>query len=410
MTERRTRALIKSEPVKFHQKEMKIITPHSILTLLLLLLFSVGPIRGEASAWTKHVVMEKGRNNTAVAADYNGDGKIDVIASYPGKISLFLAPNWEEVILHRFPKINATCIHSETFDIDGDGDADWAGSEAFGKPFWLENPGVEESGAATGAWAARIIDHEIRGIHCILKADVDSDGKLDLIINNFEPDGPLGDSIAWFRTPKKLKQADRWERYVFADRTARGGSHYFGFGDIDGDGLGEIAVGAKGAPFEDGNWYAYWKNPGAEKVKGPWEKVVISKGQLAATNILPGDLNGDGKVDFLASRGHSAGVLWFEAPDWTLHEIDPEMKSPHSLVLNDLDGDGDLDGATCGYESQRVAWYENDGKGAFTIHVLDDAQESYDLRSVDMDGDGDLDLLNAGRGTGNVAWYENPSK
>jgi hypothetical protein len=55
-------------------------------------------------------------------------------------------------------------------------------------------------------------------------------------------------------------------------------------------------------------------------------------------------------------------------------------------------------------------WYENDGKGNFTLHTLDDKQQSYDLRSVDMDGDGDLDLLNAGRGTNNVVWYENPAK
>jgi hypothetical protein len=354
-------------------------------------------------AWEKIVVMEKGQNVSAVGADYNGDGRIDVITSYGGRVSLFLAPDWTEVVLHRLPKLNATCIHSETMDIDGDGDMDWIGSEAHGKPFWLENPGD-----GSGAWAARIIDHDIRGIHCLLKADVDNDGKDDLIINNFEPEGILADSIAWFRVPPQPHKAERWERHLFADKDARGGSHYFGFGDIDGDGWGEIAVGAKGAPFEDGNWFAYWKNPGAEAVTKPWKKNLLAANQLAATNILPGDLNGDGKVDFLASRGHSRGVIWLEAPGWKIREIDPEMKSPHSLVLADLNGDGHLDGAACGYESKVVAWYGNDGKGNFTRHVLDANQESYDLRAIDMDGDGDLDLLNAGRASANVVWYRNP--
>ena len=80
------------------------------------------------------------------------------------------------------------------------------------------------------------------------------------------------------------------------------------------------------------------------------------------------------------------------------------------LGLIDFDQDGDLDVASCGYESKLLRWYENDGKGNFKIHTLDDDQESYDLRTVDMDGDGDMDLLNAGRGSKNVAWYENPLK
>ncbi|MEM7697462.1 MAG: VCBS repeat-containing protein [Verrucomicrobiota bacterium] len=355
--------------------------------------------------WEKHTVMSAGANTTAVASDYTGDGLQDVITSYLGRVSLFIAPDWDEVVLHRFGDQKSRCIHSTSFDVDDDGDPDWIGSLAHDAPFWLENPG-----ATDGAWAARIVDPDIRGIHCILEADVDNDGRLDVIINNFLPEGMLGDSCAWFSRPKNVRKANQWDRHVFADKSARGGSHYFGFGDVDGDGWGEIAVGAKGAPFEDGNWFAYWKNPGKQMVRGAWDKVVLAENQLAATNILPGDLNGDGVTDFLASRGHSAGVIWFEGPSWTIHEIDLDMKSPHSLVLADLDGDGDLDGATCGYESERVAWYENDSLGDFTIHILDEAQQSYDLRAVDMDGDGDLDLLNAGRATGNVVWYQNPAQ
>ncbi len=368
-----------------------------------IVVFAAGILTANSSEWKKHVIAERGRTSTAVAADFDGDGDVDVISGFPGGVSLFLAPEWDEVILHRFANFKGSLIHSEVLDVDGDGDMDWAGSEPWNKPFWMENPGD-----GTGAWAARIIDHDIRGIHCVLKADVDRDGKDDLIINNFGPDGPLGDSVAWFKIPKKPASADQWERHLFADKDARGGSHYFGFGDIDGDGWGEIAIGAKGGSFEDGNWYAYWKNPGKEKVGGPWEKVIIAEEQLAATNILPGDLNGDGVMDFLASRGHSAGVLWFEGPDWEVHEIDEQMKCPHSLVLFDFDEDGDLDGASCGYESKRVALYQNDGNGGFETLLIDENQESYDLRSVDMDGDGDQDLLNAGRASANVVWFENP--
>lgn len=382
-----------------------------IFCLTAALLTSLTSIQSQAVdvEWKKHIVCEdKGRViTTATAADYTGDGKVDVITSYSGRVSLFSAPDWKETRLHSLPNIKVHCIHSETFDIDDDGDIDWVGSLATGKPFWLENPGKAADEAA-GEWTARVIDHDIRGIHCLLKADVDQDGSLDVIINNFQPEGPLTNSIVWLSIPEAVKEAPHWQRHVFADGDAAGGSHYFGFGDLDGDGWGEIAVGAKGKPFESGNWFAYWKNPAAEKVRTPWKRVTVATDEAGATNILPGDLNADGKPDLLASNGHGTGVHWFEAPDWKRHKIDGEMLSPHSLALADLDNDGDLDAASCGFESKRLSIYLNDGKGEFFRNDLDTDQQSYDLRTVDMDGDGDLDLLNAGRSTRNVAWYENP--
>ena len=361
-----------------------------------------------AQSWVKHEVVHKGHCNTAVALDANGDGVQDVVASFQGKVSLMIAPKWTtEVVLYRFPN-GGSCIHSAVIDADSDGDLDWVGTLANAHPFWLENPGSQE--AVLGAWTPRVVDPEITGIHCILASDINNDGRQDLIINNFEPNKGIGDSIAWFEIPKNPKKAHRWIRHVFADGDARGGSHYMGAGDINGDGWKEIAVGAKGRPFADGNWFAFWTNPGPTAITRPWKKTLLAENQLAATNILPADVNGDGKLDWVATRGHSAGVLWFENPNWKIREIDPEIKQPHSLTVADHDQDGDVDLASCGYESEWMRWYENDGRGTFTVHTLDEAQQSYDLRSVDMDGDGDLDLLNAGRGSNNVAWYENRVK
>ena len=381
------------------------------LLLFVVLAYCAGSIFAQESAetavWKKHVVMDAGHCNTATALDANGDRQLDVIASFNGKVSLFLAPQWREVVLHQFFGGKGHCIHSAVIDADGDGDMDWAGTLAHDHPFWLENPGADD--AQKGAWTPRVIDPEITGIHCILRSDINNDGKDDLVINNFEPEKGIGDSMAWFSRPKNPHRAKQWTRNVFADRDARGGSHYMGAGDIDGDRWKEIAVGAKGGPFADGSWFAFWKNPGATGVTGAWKKIILAENHVGATNIVPADVNGDDKVDWVASRGHGIGVLWFENPSWKMHDIDTTIQYPHSLTVADHDQDGDIDVATCGYGSERLMWYENDGKGTFKLHTLDSNQQSYDLRSVDMDGDGDQDLLNAGRGTKNVAWYENPN-
>ncbi|MEM1441642.1 MAG: hypothetical protein AAGF67_04835, partial [Verrucomicrobiota bacterium] len=102
--------------------------------ILFITIFLTGTL--QSAEWKKHVVMEKGANTSAVAADYDGDGDVDVITSYAGKVSLFSSPDWEETVLHRFANLKGRCIHSETLDIDGDGDMDWAGSEANNSPFW----------------------------------------------------------------------------------------------------------------------------------------------------------------------------------------------------------------------------------------------------------------------------------
>ena len=188
---------------------------------------------------------------------------------------------------------------------------------------------------------------------------------------------------------------------------APGGNHYFGFGDVDDDGRPDVFVGAKGEPFPNGNWFAWWKNP--KVPTQAWKKQLIAENEIGATNIAAADVNSDGVIDFLASRGHGRGIVWFEGPDWKKHEIDSTLDGPHCLQVLDLDGDGDIDAATCARLDKLAVWYENDGSGKFTAHVIGKNQAAYDIRALDMDGDGDLDFLIAGQLSGNVVWYENPN-
>ena len=355
----------------------------------------------DAQRWKKHVVYKGASNATCVAGDFTGDKRPDIIVSAGGKTRLLVAPNWREVIIG---DRNLGLIHSEVMDVDRDGDLDFIGTRySPGLIYWLERP----KRPTKDRWPMHLIDKKVNGIHGLLVGDVDKDGKLDLIANSAQPvNTPFPNSIVWYSVPKKATQP--WNRHVFAKGDAPGLSHYMGLGDVNGDGRPDIAAGAKGKPSTFGNWFAWWEAP--KKSGVPWKKHMISDKEIGATNIHPADVNGDGKTDFIASRGHGRGVLWFEGPNWKPHTMHKTLHGPHCLVVADIDGDGDVDAATCAKDDKLCVFFENDGKGNFKTHIVGRNQAAYDIRALDMDGDGDLDLVVAGQASANVVWYQNPVK
>lgn len=351
-----------------------------------------------ASEWSRHVIADGFRTATASVADFTGDGKPDVIANEgPTKEDvLFVAPDWKRISLYK----GANSIHSAVLDMDGDGDPDYVGAQYTpGLIYWLERP----KNPLADPWPMHVVDDftkgGVNGIHGLAVGDVNRDGKVDLIGNSAQPNGAFPNSLAWFEAPQ-------WKRRIFADKDAPGLSHYLGFGDVNGDGRPDIASAAK-VP-EGGNWFAWWEQP--TNAAAPWKRHTIAENQEGATNILMADVNRDGKMDFIASRGHGKGLVWYEAPAWKPHEMDATLEGPHSLAIGDIDGDGDIDAATCAKDSKIAAWFENGGKGNFTMHPIHTDQAAYDIRLADMDGDRDLDVIIAGENSRNVVWYANPSR
>ena len=130
--------------------------------------------------WAKRVVHQGAQSLTAVAGDFTRDGLPDIIANAGEKTRLFVGPAWKEVVLDATP--GHDFIHSEAFDVDGDGDLDYiAARYQPGLIVWLEQP----ANPLTEPWPLRIASKQLNGIHGLLRGD--GDGRMDLIANSAQP-------------------------------------------------------------------------------------------------------------------------------------------------------------------------------------------------------------------------------
>ena len=353
---------------------------------------------GNEPQFRRHVINSESTYSACAVFDVNGDGQRDIVSGG----FWYAAPTWEKHFLRDVEEIRGRFddYSNLPFDVDGDNDLDLISvNYRSSSIYWVQNPGPDSavrSAAAKTPWE-RIVAATPGPMETGRLVDIDGDGRLDVLPNGTK-------FAAWWSIEPGSVPA--WNRHELPIELA---GHGVGFGDLNGDGRGDM-IGPHG-----------WAEAPDDRLNERWVfHPDFDLWQDASIPVLVQDVDGDGDNDLIWGRGHRFGLYWMEqtpetAPNrpWVRHAIDTSWSQAHSLLWADLNGDGRAelvagsrfmghDGKDPGeYNPQIICSYqflpESRTWKRHTIWSGDAVGFGLDPKVTDLDADGDLDLICPGR-------------
>lgn len=156
-------------------------------------------------------------------------------------------------------------------------------------------------------------------------------------------------------------------------------------------------------------------------------RVIATNQAMGARCAVAADFDGDGRMDIVSASSNDNAVSWFrnEGPS-SNGDIDdesgiivmPKFSIKKQITWNslgsrivtvaDIDGDGDIDVVGASYYDSSLRWFENDGNGEFTSHLISSGvNEGQGVTVADIDNDGSPDVICASSGDNTIAVFKN---
>ena len=339
----------------------------------------------------------EGRVGSVAVADLNADGRADVLVSdcWRNSVNIFLS-NGDGTFATGSAQWTGIFTEAMTIaDVNNDNRPDIISTNGYSSDVTVAlgngdgTFSTPTTGNASGGFA----------LDTAVVADFDGDGRKDLAVAISGPD--LSFALTYFKgngdgtfvaalnsySPPTSNPAFA---YGFSVTTA----------DLNADGVPDVILGNTG-PTDMGITVFLGNKDGTLQ-----PGVNYGSGGYL-TSVATADVDGDGKMDVLASTAVVGGQfsIFLGNGDGTLRPpqtFGPEISGPfvdmsritHGLVVQDFNGDGKPDAAVLSTQPASIIVYLQDGEGAFlgpTTYPLNN--EGWELTSGDVNGDGIVDLV-----------------